>query len=32
MGISKGTVSKLAKKAIESGRLRKEGNSYAIAA
>ena len=32
MGISKGTVSKLAKKAIEAGRLRKEGNSYALAA
>lgn len=30
MGISKGTVSKLATKAIEAGRLRKEGNSYAL--
>ena len=32
MGLSKGTVSKLAKKAIEGGRLRKEGNSYALPA
>jgi hypothetical protein len=32
MGLSKGQVSKMAKKAIESGRLRKEGNSYALAA
>jgi len=32
MGLSKGTVSKLAKKAIEAGRLRKEGNRYALAA
>lgn len=31
MGISPGTVSKLAKRAIESGRLRKEGRGYAIA-
>ena len=32
MGLSKGQVSKLAKKAIEAGRLRKEGNSYALPA
>jgi hypothetical protein len=32
MGISKGQVSKLAKKAIESGRLRKNGQSYEVAA
>ena len=32
MGISKGTVSKMAKKAIEGGRLRKEGNGYALPA
>jgi putative DNA primase/helicase len=32
MGISKGQVSKLAKKAIEAGRLRKNGQSYEVAA
>ncbi|MEY2907433.1 MAG: hypothetical protein RLZZ408_1904 [Verrucomicrobiota bacterium] len=31
MGITPGTVSKLAKRAIEAGRLRKEGRGYAIA-
>jgi len=31
MGITKGTVSKMAKRAIESGRLRKEGRGYALA-
>jgi len=31
MGISPGTVSKMAKRAIEAGRLKKEGRGYAIA-
>ena len=31
MGLSPGAVSKMAKRAIEGGRLRKEGRGYAIA-
>jgi len=31
MGVSKGTISKMAKRAIEAGKLRKEGRGYAIA-
>jgi hypothetical protein len=31
MGLSEGTVSKMAKRAIEAGRLRKEGRGYALA-
>jgi hypothetical protein len=30
MGVSKGTISKMAKRAIEAGRLRKEGRGYAL--
>jgi hypothetical protein len=31
MGVSKGTISKMAKRAMEAGRLRKEGRGYALA-
>jgi hypothetical protein len=31
MGVSKGTISKMAKRAMEAGRLRKDGRDYALA-
>ena len=30
MGVSKGTISKLAKKAMEAGKLKKEGREYKL--